>query len=220
MIFWLKKIYFQLQVKLLIIFKPTVLFDKINQLGWYKNTLRQWVDDQHFSAESKLLEVGCATGALTGYIDNSGCIPTGIDFSSEMIEVAKVKNNGIDFLVEDVLDLSFKSEVFDVVIAASLINIVSDRMKAMHELVRTCKKGGMISILVPSVKFNDENLHSLQSSLENSGFSSAALDAWHNLAPKMKESDILDLFQQAGLVEATTRTYLQGMVISVSAMKP
>ncbi len=53
MIVWLKKVYFQLQIKRLIIFNPTVLFDKINQLNWYKNTLRQWVDDQHFSANSQ-----------------------------------------------------------------------------------------------------------------------------------------------------------------------
>ena len=51
MIFWIKKQYFQLQIKWLLAFKPTVLFDKINQLNWYANTLRQWVDDQSFSTK-------------------------------------------------------------------------------------------------------------------------------------------------------------------------
>ncbi len=72
MLFWLNKFYFQLQIKLLILFRPAVLFDRINQLNWYKNTLRQWVDDQSFTTKSKVLEVGCASGALTAYIAKSG----------------------------------------------------------------------------------------------------------------------------------------------------
>ncbi len=220
MIIWLKKTYFQLQVKFLIIFKPTVLFDRINQLSWYKNTLRQWVDDQGFTAKSKVLEVGCATGALTAYIAKSGCLPTGVDFSSKMIELAKINNKDIEFLVANVLDLPFENESYDAVIAASLINIVSDQDKAMEELFRCCNKGGIVTILVPSTEFSDKDLFSLQASLGNAGFSISALEAWHNLAPKMKTSDISSLFKQVGLTNITTKKYLQGMVISISAIKP
>lgn len=220
MIFWIKKQYFQLQIKLLITFKPTVLFDKINQLNWYENTLHQWIDDQSFTAKSKVLEVGCASGALTAYIAKSACTPTGVDFSRKMIKLAKSKNNDIAFLVANVLDLPFETVFFDVVIAASLINIVPNKSKAINELFRTCKKGGMITILVPSAKFNNKNLFSLQASLGNSGFSVAAMDAWHKLAQKMRANDISSLFKQAGLTEITIKNYLQGMVISVSAIKP
>jgi ubiquinone/menaquinone biosynthesis C-methylase UbiE len=220
MIFWLPKYYFKIQIKILIIFKPTVLFDKINELNWYKNTLHQWIDDHNFPTKSKVLEVGCATGALTSYIAKLGYIPKGVDVSNKMIELAKTNHSQIDFLVASVFDLPFEDNFFDVVIAASLINIVPDKSKAIYELTRTCKKGGMITILVPSAKFNDENLCSLQASVGDSGFSVAAMRAWHKLAPKMKISDISDLFKQAGLIEITTKNYLQGMVISVSAIKP
>ncbi|MDQ7073737.1 MAG: hypothetical protein Q9O24_00930 [Gammaproteobacteria bacterium] len=46
MITWLNTLYFQLHIKLLVMFKPTLLFDKINQLDWYKNTLQQWAVHQ------------------------------------------------------------------------------------------------------------------------------------------------------------------------------
>jgi ubiquinone/menaquinone biosynthesis C-methylase UbiE len=219
MITWLKKLYYQLEVKLLIIFRPAELFDRINQLKWYKSALHQWVDDQNFAAKSKVLEVGCATGVLTAYIAKAGLIPTGVDSSSKMIEFAKIKNDGIDFSVADALDLPFEADHFDGVIAASLVNIVSDKSRAINELSRTCKKGGIVTILVPSVKFSDKNLHSLQASIENSGFSIAALEAWHNHAPKMEAGEISKLFKQAGLTELTTKHYLQGMVISASAIK-
>lgn len=220
MILWLKKYYFQFQIMLLVIFKPTVLFDKINQLKWYKGTLHQWVDDQKFSTKSTVLEVGCASGALTAYVAELDCIPTGIDSSKKMIELAKANNKGVSFLVENALDLTFNDESFDAVIAASLLNIVSDKDKVVSELYRTCKKGGVISTLVPSATFKDKNLLALQTSVGETGFSVAAMQAWHNRAPKMKENDILLLFTKAGLTKIRTKSYLQGMVISVSATKP
>ena len=208
MILWIKKHYFQFQIMLLVIFKPTVLFDKINQLKWYKGTLHQWVDDQKFSIQSTVLEVGCASGALTAYIAESGCIPTGVDSSKRMVELAKSNNEDVNFLVENALDLTFKDESFDAIIAASLLNIVSDKDKVVSELYRTCKKGGVISTLVPSAKFKDENLLALQTSVGETGFSIAAMQAWHNRAPKMKENDILLLFTKAGLTKIRTKSYL------------
>ncbi len=220
MILWLKKQYFQVQIKFLIIFNPTALFDRINHLSWYKNILSQWVDNQDFIANSKILEVGCATGILTSYIAELDHIPTGVDYSNKMIDLAQASHMNINFLVASVLDLPFENASFDAVIAASLINIVSDKNKAIDELFRTCKRGGIVTILVPSTKFNDNDLHSLQASLGNSEFSFSAMGAWHNLAPKMDTSDVLYLFEQAGLSKITTKKYLQGMVISISGTKP
>ena len=217
MIIWIKQQYFRLQVKWLIIFKPTRLFDKINQLDWYKNTLCQWVDEQNFATQSKVLEVGCATGTLTTYMAQSGLITTGVDYSSNMVKQAKQQHSDMDFLTANVLDLPFEAGYFDVVIAASLVNIVSDKDKTMQELARVCKKGGRLTILVPSATFSDQDLRALQTSLHSSGFSRAAMEAWHQRAPKMKASEFLPLFKQAGLTQPTTKSYLHGMVIAISA---
>lgn len=212
--------YAQLQIRFLMVFRPTVLFDKINQLGWYKNTLHQWVDDQNFPVNSKVLEVGCATGALTTYLAKTGYVPTGVDLSSDMIELAKHKNTDIEYLQADVMYLPFEANSFDVVLATSLINIVEEKSKAISELSRTCKKGGTITILVPSESFGDKDLPPLQLSIGSSVFSAAVIKAWHENPPKMKASDIENLYKQAGLMGITTRSYLQGMVISASAIKP
>jgi ubiquinone/menaquinone biosynthesis C-methylase UbiE len=219
MILWIKKHYFKLQIKVLLFLKPAVFFDRLNQLAWYKNTLQHWVDDQHFTTQHKVLEVGCSTGILTAYIAQLCGIVNGVDYSSKMIDLAKINHDNIDFSVADVLDIPFENKAFDYVIAASLLNIISDKNKAISELSRVCKKGGIVSILVPSVHFNDADLCALQTSLNHSGFSAAAMDAWHNLAPKMATDDIFQLFKQAGLTEISSQYYLQGMVIAVSAVK-
>lgn len=219
MTLWIKKHYFKLQIKVLLFLKPAVFFDRLNQLAWYKNTLQHWVNDQHFTTKHKVLEVGCSTGILTAYIAQSCGIVNGVDYSSKMIDLAKINHEYIDFSVADVLDIPFESKAFDCVIAASLLNIVSDKNKAISELSRICKKGGAVSILVPSAHFNDADLCALQLSLNHVGFSAAAMDAWHNLAPKMATDNIFQLFKQAGLTEITSQYYLQGMVIAVSAVK-
>jgi len=219
MIAWFTKYYFQLQIQWLIAFKPAVLFDRINQLPWYQNTLQQWINDQHFSNPCKVLEVGCATGSLTAYIASLGCTPTGVDYSNKMVKMAQSLHQELDFSEANVLDLPFETNYFDAVIAASLLNIVSDKNTAMAELSRTCKKGGVITVLVPAANFNDENLQQLQASIDDTGFSIAAMEAWHKRAPKMEASDIVALFQQSQLIEINTKEYLQGMVIAVSATK-
>ncbi len=217
---WLKSRYYQVQILLIAIVRPTELFDRINQLLWYKTALRQWVDDQRFKAGNTVLEMGCATGALSVYIAHSGSIVTGSDFSSNMIQRAKNKHKNIDFRVADVLDLPFKSDHFNAVIATSLINIVDDKQLAMDELTRCCMQGGMVTVLVPSDTFKDEQLKNLHTSIGESGFSAAVLNAWHSRAPKMNELDMYKLFEHAGLIHISSKQYLQGFVISMTATKP
>lgn len=217
---YLKKHYFRLRVLLLLLSDSSKFFHKINQLNWYKNLLETWVDDHHLAMNAEVLEAGCATGTLCEYLVNTGYRPTGIDASSKMIEVAKRNSARSKFLVADVLDLPFDAESFDAVIATSLINIVTDKNKAMSELARTCKKGGLVTILVPSADFNDTDLQHLIALHNTTGFSAAVMEAWHKKPPKMKTNEIEDLFKDAGLKAVTTKTYLGGMVVSSSALKP
>ncbi len=220
MILWLRNHYFRLQLRFLGIFKPTVLFHRINQLSWYKTMLQEWADIQGFTMKSKVLEVGCATGMLTNHLSSSGYIPTGVDYSGSMIELAQSNYSHIDFSVASVLQLPFETESYDGVIAASLMNIITDQNKAIEELFRVCKKGGRVTILVPLAGFDDTELHLLQSLPGNTGFSIAAMEAWHRLAPKMRVGDMVSLFEYAGLADITTTKHLQGMAFSISALKP
>ncbi len=219
MIHSLTKIFYGLQIKFMLIFRPRVLFDSINQLDWYKESMIQWVLNQNFDKNSKILEVGCATGTLTAYISETGHDPTGVDHSASMVALAQKKYHSIQFFVASVINLPFQQEQYDSVLAASLINIVVDKARAIDEMVRVCKRGGIVSVLVPSDEFNPLELQLLQQATATSGFSAAAMKAWHNLAPKMSTSEMLSLFQGAGLTKIVMNKHLKGMVISVSGVK-
>ena len=71
------------------------------------------------------------------------------DFSMRMLYKARnnLKNhNNIKFQYADINDLNYKTESFDVVIAANVIHLLNTPEKAISELRRVVKQGGIIII--------------------------------------------------------------------------
>jgi ubiquinone/menaquinone biosynthesis C-methylase UbiE len=70
---------------------------------------------------SRVLDIGCGTGALAFCLSDMGYKVTAVDASKKMIEVAKKNNqaNNVDFVVADALNgLPYKDKIFDLVIAS------------------------------------------------------------------------------------------------------
>jgi len=212
-------LYHRLKIRMLLATRPVVFFEALNQLDWYQQTLQDWVKQNNIPVHSKILEIGCATGILSRYIAGLGHNLTGVDLSESMIKVAQKNSPSISFQVADVNELPFETDAFDSVISASLLNIVSDRKKALLEMLRVCRKGGTISILVPLMGFDEIRLNGLKASLPATGFSFEALRAWHSLAPKMSVLEVDNLFKEQGLKVQEHQEYLNGMIFSVTAVK-
>jgi ubiquinone/menaquinone biosynthesis C-methylase UbiE len=196
------------------------LFAAIGELGWYAQSHRSWIDDQGLRAGDRVLEVGCATGALTAYLADIGYQVTGLDRSDDMIRRARNDHPGLDLLVGDATSLPHDSGVFDAVVAASVVNVVPDAELVMSEMKRVCVPGGTISVLVPSTDFTDVDFDGLIATLDLTGFSAAALTKWHRSAPKMSPSKVASLFRGAGLEPAKPASYLSGMLVAVTATVP
>lgn len=218
------QLFFCCYIKVLRAFKPAMLFHQINQLGWYQQTLRRWVDDQNFATQSHLLEIGCATGSVSRYLSANACKVTAVDHSPAMIAEAKslagrASVEGVSFQVADALCLPFEEHQFDAVFAASLLNIIQDKQQAVNEMMRVCKPGGIVSVLVPASSFAEEDLNPLVETLGLSGFSKAALIAWHRLAPKIQVEQVEQLLLNAGLIISEPVEDLNRLVFSLSGVK-
>lgn len=104
----------------------------------------------------KVLEVGCGTGTLNmaakAQVGSSGEV-YGIDAAPEMIEVARKKvsqaNVDVDFRVEQVENITFPDNQFDVVLCSFMIFVITDdmRRKGFQEIRRVLKTNGQILIL-------------------------------------------------------------------------
>lgn len=205
----------------LMLFKPATLFHKINNLPWYQQTLRQWFTSLKCDTCNTILEVGCATGQLTEYISRQGMMVVGVDHSARMLKLAKRSiSSNVRFERANVLSLPFEDNQFDYVFAASLLNTLSQPQLALSEMMRVCKPGGKISLLVPLAGMSDQAVAELTYELNLSGFSRAVLTTWHRRAPKMQQEKLLEYLIHAGLHNIDCITYLNGLVLTATGTIP
>lgn len=211
----------QIQILLLLLFSPARLFQRINALDWYRAMLHAWVDALALQSRQRVLEVGCATGALTEYIAANGMAVTGIDASAAMIHRAQAQRpRRAEFLIGDATTLPFATDSFDAVLAASLLNIIATPDRLMRELARVCQPGGAVAVLVPQRGFGPLQIAQYIRANSLTGFSAAALRFWLQRVPKMSVADIEAHFLNVGIKIHTVTTHLNGMVVAVSGLKP
>ena len=96
-----------------------------------------------------VLEVGCGTGALwrgrDDQIDKCDSLVL-TDLSEGMLKKAKENLGGkpnVEYRIEDIQNLSFNEDTFDVVIANAMLYHVPDLKKGISEVRRVLKNGGV-----------------------------------------------------------------------------
>ena len=99
----------------------------------------------------RVLEVGVGTG-INAALYPPYCNVTGIDFSSSMLEKARVRlrqkgMSHIQLMQMDAAQLTFADGSFDIVYAPYVVNCVPDPIKVVAEMRRVCRPGGKIVIL-------------------------------------------------------------------------
>lgn len=213
-------IFYRIEILWRMLFNAPSLFAKINALPWYQNTLQQWVNSVGYAPGDTLLELGCATGQLSQFIATTGATVHAVDRSPRMLAKAIADNKlDVTYSQADAMALPFTNNFFDTVIAASLLNVVTQPAQLLTEMKRVCINNGVISILVPNKGFTDHAATKLAAQLGLTGFSRAALFAWQRNATKMSIDEITVLFHNARLHITTRAEYLNGLVITVTATR-
>ena len=152
---------------------------------------------------ARWLEVGCGTGVFTELVVETSAPATvcAVDPSSAQIDHARCQPvaRRADFRVGDAQALPFADGAFDVVAAALVINFIPDRPRALAEMRRVARAGGIVAGYVwdfaterspsgplrvgmrrfgtdvpelPGTK--DSSLHALESLFRDAGFESVA----------------------------------------------
>lgn len=109
-----------------------------------------WRKDAIKELHGKILEVGIGTGKnIEYYPENLDVI--GIDFSSKMLEKAKIKakkfNREIELIHMDVQNIDFPDNTFDSVYTSCVFCSVPDPIKGLKEIRRVCKQDGKIIMI-------------------------------------------------------------------------
>lgn len=96
----------------------------------------------------RVLDLACGPGYVAAACEAAGADPVGVDFSSEMVRIAREQNPQVEFCEGDAHALDFPDESFDVVINNFGLLHMADPQKVINECARVLCPGGRIGFTV------------------------------------------------------------------------
>ncbi|MBQ4514355.1 MAG: methyltransferase domain-containing protein [Anaerolineaceae bacterium] len=121
----------------------------VNVVNWKTHEKLRQIIAGLIKPGDTVLECACGTGLLSTVIASKCGTLTATDFSEKMLKRAK-KNcsafHNITFRYADITALDFPDSSFDKVVAGNVIHLLDEPLKALDELNRVCKPGGMLII--------------------------------------------------------------------------
>ena len=201
---------------------PPSLFHHLHSLDWYRGALVGALPHVPKDLAGKsVLEVGCATGDFCGDMSALGARVFGVDISDNMVRRAKLSHKSVQFDVADAQSLPYGDRTFDVVFAASLLNVVNDPPRVLREMVRVCRPGGALALLVPAAEFRAAEAKRWVVTQGLTAKESAAYMAWHRLAKKVSADKLTHWINDAGLANARVESHrLLGGLVRVLQVYP
>ena len=153
--------------------------------------LKKIVSSQ-IGSDDTVLECACGTGLLSAVIAEKCRQLTATDFSEKMLKKAE-KNcrafRNITYAPADITALPFADGSFDKVVAGNVIHLLDNPMKALGELNRVCKDGGML--IIPTYMNKD-------SKGKTNGFSDAVGKAGADFKREFTAESYRQFFLEAG----------------------
>jgi ubiquinone/menaquinone biosynthesis C-methylase UbiE len=118
---------------------------------WSSST-RQFIapllDAAGVSANMSILDVGCGPGYVSAAAKQRGADATGLDFSTQMIAIAKRMFPGVEFREGDAQNLPFADASFDRVIANFSLLHLAEPERACAEARRVLRSGGRFGFTI------------------------------------------------------------------------
>ncbi len=132
---------------------------KLALSGWKKAYVKRIFKEMPLVKNGRFLDVGAGSGFMAIEAVKRGMETIGIDISSEAIklcrkfakkELSPSEYRKVKFIVADAEKLPFQSNAFVRVSSVALLEHLVNDKKAIKEMCRVTKKGGMLSVCVPN----------------------------------------------------------------------
>lgn len=164
-----------------------------------------------FTDQDEVLECACGTGMLSAPVAGVCRHLTATDFSENMLKRAKKncrEGDNISFTQADIMNLPFEDNSFDKVVAANVIHLLDEPMKALCELRRVCRNGGQL--IIPTYINRTKGG-------KTSGFAKTVGKAGADFKRQFTFDSYKDFFADAGFQKADY-TFIDGKIPCVLAV--
>ena len=124
-----------------------------NYMGrWSRRLAPLFLEFSGLDAGERVVEVGCGTGSLTFALPVRADIATveAIDYEEQFVEAARERNVDprISIRQGDACNLTFSDGAFDRAFAMLVLHFISDPEKAVAEMRRVVRSGGVVAATV------------------------------------------------------------------------
>ena len=154
---------------------------------------------------SKLLDVGCGPGYVSGAAAALNAEPKGVDFAEKMVDAAKRRYPNLVFEVGDAENLTEPSDTYDAVTSNIVLFHVTAPLKAIKEAYRVLKPNGYFAFsqwCAPSKSALYADFFDILTTYADMSKAEAAPDAFILSDP----TQVADLFTAAGFTDFNSVT--------------
>jgi SAM-dependent methyltransferase len=129
-------------------FSPVLHQRFLEQARWTEQAQRLLLQSTSFTSKSRILEVGCGTGALlSSMFELCPSNYVGLDIQFDLVRFAQNSTSQFSLTCGDGYSLPFPNQVFDGVVCHYLLLWVVSPVKILTEMRRVTKSGGFIAAL-------------------------------------------------------------------------
>lgn len=172
---------------------------------WSRSLTAPFIEFFGLASDENILDVGCGTGSLTRAIADSAEIQsvTGIDPSEAYVASARTRSDHprVRYQTGDACALSFDDESFDRCVSQLVLNFIPGADRAIAEMVRVTRPGGVVSAAVWDVQGGLVSFRVFWDTASVVDADAAEARNRYYSAPMTRPRELASAFSAAGLKE-------------------
>jgi SAM-dependent methyltransferase len=138
------------------VFKRRRIMNPADYEAWYETARGRWIAAREFAlmmrlldapAGASLLDAGCGTGHFSRRFAVAGLRVTGLDPETAMLDYARGRGGGVEYLRGTAAALPWPDGAFDCAIAVTSLCFVAEPERALGELWRVARRAVLLGLL-------------------------------------------------------------------------